>query len=408
MIYLLPLILILFGVVRYDYLSGKRGRLFLIFLLYIALVCIAGFRFRLGGDTVVYTNYFEHLPEIDKLRSIDLNRSRYAPGFIILLSLSKTIYNEFFFFQFIVSIFINTAVFLFFFKNSKHFFFGILLYYFYFYTELNMEVLRETVAISIFLFAWPYFKEGKWIQYYILAILAIFFHMSAFMLILLPLICLPGINYIFTFGRRTFFFCLVIFILGVSMNIYFTNFMEIIALTEKMSDVATTYSKNSMGGSRMLNINGIISIIIRLILYPCLALYFLNSKYKEKLREMNGLIKAERITVLSLYIAVGSMTVIILFRFNNYLAFFPLLLISDWVFSSLQFKMKRIRLGLGTWFLIVLPMFLMQFYSLYYYRYTDNGSYISYMKYYPYQSIFDKEKDIEREHIYRKIRRYGW
>lgn len=408
MIYFIALILILFGVFKYDYVQANRGRLLYVILIYVLLVCIAGFRYRLGGDTAVYTNDFHDFPTLDRLRRLDFIKSRYNPGFIIFLSFCRTISDEFYVFQFIVSIIINTAVFLFFYKNTKHFFFGILLYYCFLYIDLNMEVLRQAISISIFLFAWPFLRDGKWLLYYAMMVLAILFHPSALILCLIPLIFLPGIRYFFQFGRRTIIIGIIIFIVGAFLSYRFADLIKFLAITQGITDMADFYKKTGDGGTKVLNITGVIVTLIRLVLYPFIAMYFINKRLDFQLTQYPNLRKIESITVLSLYFAIASTTIIILFRFNNYFLFFPFLIMSDWIFTPFKAKTRKKRLGFATWMVIFLPLFFLQINAYYNFRYNSSGTYVSYMKYYPYNNIFDNEKNPDREKIYRNIRRRGW
>lgn len=405
MVYLFALILILIGVARYDYLRFERGKLFYIVLLFLVLVCISGFRYRLGSDSVAYSRFFDRTPTLMELRPIYFDQSRFAAGFVLFTSFCKTISGEFAFMQFLLSLILNSVVFRFFYKNTKHFFFAVLLYYFFLYTDLNFEVLREMLSVSVFLLAWPFFREGKWLWYYGMCILASFFHLSAFFLFLLPVICIPGVNNLFKYGKRTFIIGIFVLAIGFAINHYFIDFIRLIAFSEAVDSRADLYSKSKMGGSNSLNIAGIIMTILRLVLYPCLAMYALNKIKAREIINSLSFQKIENLSIASIYISLLSITVFILMRFNNYLLFFPILLISDWVFTEIYVSNKRIRLQFVSWFIFFLPLFVSQFYSLYFYKIGHSGIWHSYMKYYPYESIFTNELDRDREKIIKYVNR---
>ena len=73
---------------------------------------------------------------------------------------------------------------------SKHPFSVILIYYCSFtFIEFNFELMRETIAVAIFLmYGIKYYLSKKWIKYYLIVLLAYSFHPSAMMMFLLPLI----------------------------------------------------------------------------------------------------------------------------------------------------------------------------------------------------------------------------
>lgn len=396
MVYFIPLLLILSGIYAFDYRGKQKFRLGLWALICLLLICMAGFRFRLGGDTIQYMMFYERLHDLHDLRLIDFQKSRYAPGFVILASLCKSVTSDFIFMQFVVSAFLNVAVFIFFWKNTRNPFFGILLYYFFLYLTLNMEVMREAMAVGIFLLSWPLLEQRKWIQYIFLALFASLFHISAFVLILVPIIFLPGIRFFFRFGVSTLYLGIFILIAGFVLRYFLFDFIQMISINEKMTELAHKYAKNDLGGLRTLNIFGICNTLFIYVLYPCIALFFLNKFRKDKLFK-----KEQSLAIVSIYISLLSVSVLILGRFNNYFIFFCYLILSEWIFSNLHFRSKRLRLNLANWTLVFLPLFLFSVYSVYFSNVNRDGTLKTYMKYWPYNSVFDPEQNPDREKVFR-------
>lgn len=405
MIYLLALILIFIGVYRYDYLDNRRGESLYWILLCILLISIAGFRYRLGIDSLEYSEFYHHINPINKLGVRDFLSTRFAPGFVLLTSLCKTLCDDFMLLQFIVAGIVNLSVFYFFKTNTKHCYFGLLLYFLFLYTDLNMEVIREAIAVSLFLISWQFFRNSRWFEYYVFILIAMLFHLSATVFLLLPLICLPGVKQLFTFGKRTWLIGGIVLATGFVIHHFFLDYLKLIVFTESMLDRINQYARTGLGGLETLNMMGVITSIFRLVVYPCIAMFFLNRKYNTTLPEKNSLFKVEAISLLSIYISLLSFTVFIFARFNNYLLFFSFLLISDWVFSYLDLKRKKIRLEFITWILIFLPLFAINTYTLYFSNVNRTGSLKNYMKYYPYESVFDEKKDKDRENVFHYQRR---
>lgn len=409
MIYLFPLILILTGVFNFDYRGLQRGKLLLWAIICISLIFIAGFRFRIGVDTVQYMNYYDHINNLHNLGPIDFQKTRYAPGYVIFASLCKSLTDEILLMQIIVATFLNISVFIFFWRNTNHCFFAAFLYLFFLYFALNMEVMRESIAVGFFLFAWPCLKVGKLFRYYILVIIATLFHISAVVLLLLPVIFLPGIRSIFTFGMRTWYIGALVLLMGFTLRYFLFDFIQLISINDKMTELANKYAQNDLGGLKTLNIFGILNTIFIYVVYPCIALSFLK-KYQignqsgsytgTRIQYFN---KIEILCVLSIYISLLSVSVIILGRFNNYFMFFSYLIVSDWIFSDLKFSHKKVRLRFGNWAIIFLPLFLFSIYSYYFSNVNRDGSLKTYMKYFPYASVFDRDLDPDREKVYRYI-----
>ena len=103
MLYIFILLLIFIGIYQYDYRHVDRGRLFYWILLLIIFICLAGFRYRMGTDSINYeTTYERDIPTLDRLKLMDFYDLRYMPGYILLASVSRTISNEFMLLQFII------------------------------------------------------------------------------------------------------------------------------------------------------------------------------------------------------------------------------------------------------------------------------------------------------------------
>lgn len=401
MIYLLPILLLLIGIYRYDYRKSLRGKFFFYCFICIILICIAGFRYKLGFDTIQYMKFYDRLSNLSDLKLSILEKERYAPGFIFIASLCKSISKEFLLLQLVTSLIINATVFYFFWNNTKNVFFGILLYYIFMYINLNMEVVREALAACVFLLSWPFFRDGKWLIYFCLALCALLFHISSVFMFLLPLICLPGIRTLFIYGNRTWIIGCVLLILGLTLSYLFIDYIKLIAITETVIDRVNTYADTKFMGKRTMELTGVLRILIRFVLYPSIAMYFVNKKLNLTKLEQNTLRKEEMLTVLSIYISLLSAGIFILARYNNYLFFFPLLIMSDWVFSYFKLAGKKIRLQFLTWIIIFLPLFIFNIYYVYNLPLNREGKYKTYMAYYPYSNYISQEKNEKREQAIR-------
>ena len=403
MLYIFILLLIFIGIYQYDYRHVDRGRLFYWILLLIIFICLAGFRYRMGTDSINYeTTYERDIPTLDRLKLMDFYDLRYMPGYILLASVSRTISNEFMLLQFIISTIINCVVFWFFWKNTKHVFFALLLYSIYQYFNLNTEVLREALAVCCFLLAWPFFKDGKWILYYLMAILAFMFHISAAVMFLIPIFWIPGIRWAFQYGIRTYFISICVILLSLLIGILFYKFISVLAVTDSMAERTEAYSNNRLGVG-LINFAGLLSNIVQYVFYPLLAMYFIRKINPEKAKS-KLIQKTEFMSILGIYSILFSTGVFIFTRYNNYFFFFSILIISDFIFSLLPFKNKKVRFGFLTWIILFIPLIVLPFYSYYNRNVNRDGTLKVYMMYYPYSHQFDKEMNIKREklHLYYK------
>lgn len=405
MIYFIILGALFFLTFYYDYCQNRQGRLFWYVVMMVLLILVAGLRYRIGVDSIRYENYYEHLHTLTNLRSGDFKDTRFAPLYIILASACRTITSDFTLLQMVVAIIVNGTVFFFFYKNTPHIFLATTFYYICLYLNLNTEVVREALAVCIFLWAWPFFRKGQWLIYYLFCVLAFFFHVSALVMVLLPIFWIPGIRWFFTFGRQTYFIVLALIAVGFFVQIYFFDFIKAIAFTENMAERAEVYKESDLGGNT-LNITGALGEVFKLMLYPFLALYFLNKgKSKQALDSDSGLLKMEMMTLMSIYTAALTLGIAILSRYQNYFMFFAIAAVSTCVFSELPGKgRKRYRIKFVMWVAVLLPLFAMQFYSLYFSNFNKSGTLKNYMAYYPYYHRMDPQEDPDRENVIRYSR----
>lgn len=367
----------------------------------LLLICIAGLRYRLGTDTTVYMQDYKTLHPISQLHLADFSNSRYQPGYIILTSLAKQISPDFTLFQFMHSLIFNSVVFYFIYKYSRNRFFALLIYFFYLYFIMAFQQLREALAVSVFLLAWPFFRDRKWIWWYLAAILAFNFHVSAGMMFFLPLIALPGIRELFKFGKRTIFVCLGIAVVGFVIQKLFFSYLEILALTDNLTERIQTYGESELGTSTF-NFRGVIVFIIQYALYPFVILFL---KYKERDQETEQTKKWNVFVLMSIYVTIFTLFVAIFGRYNNYFFPFVIVFMSNFIFKPFYVNRKKIRLTFVYWMFFFLPMFTIHTYNNYFIGLNRAKTYKAYMFYYPYNSVLDKGKDETREKAMRYMRR---
>lgn len=403
MIYFVIIFLLLILSFQYDYLQRKTGREICFWFIYVVLVLVAGLRFRLGQDTVVYMKFFENLQPITHLSPHDIQDSRFAPGFIILASIFRTLGPDFVNFQIFHSLIVNTVFLLFLKRNTRHLFFSILLFFLFLYFLLLFQQMRESIAASIFILAWPALIRKKWILWFGAAFLALFFHVSSIFMFVLPLIYIPGIRNIFRFTKYTPIIVLCIVALGFIIQSFFFKYVQLIAVTEAMMERATTYSRSDLA-SATFNLFGMIGKIFQWILYPLLAMIFLfGKKYRDPNKDYSRLNKIENMVILSLYVSALGISIPIIGRYNNYFYIFSVLIMSEWVFTYVYFLGKKTRLQFFSWFIVFLPMFCFQLQNTYIGPVNKSGTLRGYMVYYPYSSYIEKSQDDNREKAIRYI-----
>nr|WP_292012180.1 EpsG family protein [Chryseobacterium sp.] len=151
MIYLLVFIYLLLLSISFDFFRVKGPKTFFYYLSMIILILIAGLRWKVGGDSMIYQLRFETLIyPIDQFSKINFLEIGWEPGYVLLNSIAKSIVPEFWFFQTIHAIFVNVIIFQFFKRYTPYYFTAVLFYSFFYYFYFNMEILREIIPVCIF------------------------------------------------------------------------------------------------------------------------------------------------------------------------------------------------------------------------------------------------------------------
>lgn len=189
MIYIVLLFILLFGAFYFNDKRPDRHNSYLIFE-YVAIVLIFGLRYKVGGDSLNYFSQFPFWPTIDKVMDYDVERQRYNGGWLYFAAICKYIYNDFATVQMVQALIVNAAFLSFFKRYVKRYFMANLFYALMYIFTFNTEIMRAALVVSIFLFGFSTFVKKQWVRYYLLCLLAFWFHNEAVVLFVLP-ICYP-------------------------------------------------------------------------------------------------------------------------------------------------------------------------------------------------------------------------
>ena len=193
MIYITVFIIITIAIITYDIANFKKKQIESFYFITIILCLISTFSYRIGADTAnYYINEFEH--DIVCLNNLShsylFNTQSRQFGWQLFGAIIKTYFPSFTFFKAIHSFIINFTIGTFILKYFKYKFTALLCYCFFLYIPFNFEILRESLAVSFFLISIPYFLKRNFIIFYTFIFISLSFHISAFVLLPLPLLLL--------------------------------------------------------------------------------------------------------------------------------------------------------------------------------------------------------------------------
>lgn len=380
MIYFVLLALFLMCTFNFDVVNNNVGKRGLYVILCLLLICLAGFRYRVGGDTLNYMFRHNFIPDLFSINLFDeIEGVRGEIGWRLLSSFAKALGDDFYWMQFIQSIIVNVSVFIFFKRYSTHYFTCVLLYYITFYFYLNFEILRESIAISIFLiFGVKYLLSNRFVAYSFTIIIMMLFHTSAVFLFVMPLLLkFSSKNY------NYFIICTITYIMGLIISPFFYDFLR--------GGVPFSFFANQFDAYLEYNYN-IFGQIQAYLLYIVLPL--LIYKYTKKTSNNFAVF-------LIVYALIGSLTALftIFFRFINY--FTAILIVQLTAMFIVLLKNKNDRLSLQHGFFFILIIFI--FNNIRLFTIVDETKNIRwYSRWYPYYNTFEQREDPDREYMWEK------
>lgn len=386
MIYFFVIFVLLVLIFIYDYMGIKTAKTLCYNVMLMVLVSIAGFRYRLGIDTVVYEEMYHYIPVISEWTVNNIFEEPITDiGYMIFVSIFKTLFGSWEVVQFFIALFINVVVFRFLKKNVLYPFAAILFYFISVYYDMNFETLRQAMAVCCFLCGYSYMKERKYIHYYLYVLLAISFHKVALIALLFPFVQYLRFNFI------ALICCCVSFFLVGYLNSRFSDFAVIFQslYLDSVSDKIMVYAESEKyGGLVFRSIVNFINIAIVRIL-PIYVLSVIDYKYNNKISNQHS-------AMLLLYVFASTMSVSV-FIFYRVMQFFTLFAIVYFVNVLSVFQKHDVRKNV----LIVYCVLMFAYSSLpRFWRISDETGLPFYVRIYPYADVFTKEVDINRENEY--------
>lgn len=231
--YLVALILAIVGIILNHRLTPRVRKVFLcVILLYV--VCLLGFRYRVGMDTIGYMKTFSSEPDMEHLWSLKSLSLKHEPGYLFICAVSKLFSDEFWPVQMMLAAITDTCIFIFLYRNCRNVFTGVFLFLIMQFLYFGTEIIRESAAIGIFLVNLRNARRGDWVTYYLISLLSVAMHYSAIITWFLPLARFFKPNLLFLF--------LCVAILGVTPLVEkFNQLLSIAALSERID----TYTQDA-------------------------------------------------------------------------------------------------------------------------------------------------------------------
>lgn len=186
--------LLVFICIYYNKRMAKDLRIFCMCGICLYIVLLFGLRYRVGIDTINYMDNFAQLPSLSDFENIDWAERKMEPGSTLLCMICKSVVSDFWLTQLVFAAITNSCMFIFIYRQCRNPFIGVFVYFILAMFYYTTEIMRESVAIGIFLLNFRNFQQRRWMKYYILCLFSIAFHYSAIITLLFPLIRILRFN----------------------------------------------------------------------------------------------------------------------------------------------------------------------------------------------------------------------
>lgn len=369
LLYFIIILMVCWGVYRYDVHCQETDRpAVYLGVVLISFILLFGFSANMGIDWISYFKDFSRYPSFSNLDISQMSiGGRMQPLWVCFMSFAKEYLCGFGGVMLVHAIFVNTVIFWYVYHHSNVRFLVILFYFisfeaFYF----NIEILRESISISLFLLGLAfYYDDNRKIYYYLLAFIAFLFHSGAIVVFAFP--------YIFSLiekfrGSRYFYVGLIVF------GLVLAN-LDLFIQAASSSFLGGVQQQFSYYNSLEHNTNAAYAK-----LFDLSRLIILYVVYKR-----NGMRQSlfENCFLLYSILGIADLFSTGLYRFQNYL-FIPYLIFAlETIWNSLQNR----RVSWGSLAFVV--MSIVSFLYSYSYSFVFKGhKYYLYEIYVPYRSVF--------------------
>jgi hypothetical protein len=378
MIYLALLFLLIILSLHYDINRKKVGRDQWYWAMLVVLIMIAGLRFRTTVDTIAYLYFFYHgCPDLLHLDYTRLDTFKFEPLWVLLNSSVKTLGGKFFVVQIVQASIVNIIIFKLFKKHSSYPFLCIFFYYIFAYHYFCMMIMRNATAIAFCLLANDFLLERKWKKAYLLYFVAVMFHYSSALFMLIhPCLLFLRFNKI---GLLCLFSMLIV---GKVLNFYFGDLFALMDFNEVVSNKLFGHEERGRFSTENLNLNYFMVALVLPITYIILSLYHVKKNHSKP-----DLLKLEPFVMMGLMFLVLQFNVGMLHRFSRaYEFYFILFFVQFFMDMSKAGNFIPNAVSLVRTFVVFLPLLLQPMHKS---VLSDTYS--------PYYTVIERKIDREKE-----------
>lgn len=382
LIYIILFLILLYNTYRFD-IQRKGAELQRIQMYHFCaflLIVVSSLSYRVGIDSTRYEEAFEYFPTLSEFKLNTLQFFKNEPLWVLLNIVVKTIFNNWVIVKLIIMISFTMSAFYLIRHTTKYIFSSVLLFYFLSWLPFCFETLRQTMALSFFLWGCIPLFRGELKKYIIRAWPMLFFHKSGIVIFVLA-IC-------FKYIKPTKTNCILIAVL-FGLSAVFTDYMYSISnivnifSAETAEEMQMSFS-NDAYGLKTQNIVGFFVHGVQFVIPSILLAYYYGRRENYMISNM--------LLLFSIF-SIFSYSWIICYRFCDYFRVFYYIAICDFLLE--QRNQYKVMVSKYVCVVGVLLLLYFQVNKLFNSN-TSNRTSLD-VRYFPYHSVLTKEKDSYRE-----------
>lgn len=378
-VYIIPTLFCIFWIYTYDYRKNQKGKKERYYFLCMYLAIISGLSYKVGGDSGFYMDSYNYIPTFNKLKLSDFKETTYQPLYFLLCVICKSLTPKIWLMHLIQSYIVCYAYFKFIRQNTYYIFTGAFMFMTCIYTYFCYEIYKESLAVSMMILGYRFLLEKKYFKYYFYAFLAILFHFSGVIALLIPFIRKLNINK----GSWISTGILLVVITGFQTLVTYFFQSYLFSLSE---NIITKFDYYTLLATDKFNSNWFLMAFLRNVLTPSMTIIVIKWFYKR--------IYFEWSFVLYLLLGIGTLQLAFIFdRPLNYALPFVVLSLSDIMGRSYRKHVFK---------------FFTTFVVCFVFWFSCRGWFYAYNEIWrlmiPYESIFYEKTDEKREKVILEIR----
>ena len=351
--------------------SGRKSAILSI----IILILLAGLKYRVGSDALLYQDIYEQYPTISQLDVNYISDSRWGPVFIVWFSFCHTLFHDFIYYQFIHAVIMLVSVYFLLKRYTRLFMPAILMFSVVLYFFMTFDLYREGLAAAVYFFSIPFLEKKKYILYYAICFVCFNIHVSSFLCFLVPFIV--RIN-LLKWSWKPFAICFLMAFILPMIIIPIVNLIPV----DSVKALALTYLLRGINVEGMTLTRAVFAIVVY---------YFAIQKNLKSVNKNNVLVL--NLAYISLLIETLQKAVPFIFRLNSYFSVFLIIALST-TLEKYILQSSNIRTSLSVMYVKVLLVILV-YCGPKLLDYVKNEG--THNAYFPYVSVFDPHMIAKRE-----------